>query len=199
MNPTLQGLQVAILITNGFEQAEFTEPKNALEAEGASVKVASEKRGQVQGFKHDTKADSFKADLTFDELDAAAFDAVVLPGGVMNSDHIRTLPAAQQFVKAIQKQGKPIAVICHGSWLLISSGLVAGRTLTSWPSLQDDIRNAGGKWLDQEVVVDRNWVSSRKPDDIPAFNQQVIELISNYRKASVKGTQDEESVGLASS
>ncbi|HEV7856698.1 MAG TPA: DJ-1/PfpI family protein, partial [Herminiimonas sp.] len=122
MNPTLQGLQIAILVTNGFEQAEFTEPKTALEAEGASVKVASEKRGMVQGFKHDTKADSFKADLTFDELDAAAFDAVVLPGGVMNSDYIRMLPAAQQFIKAIQKQGKPIAVICHGSWLLISSG-----------------------------------------------------------------------------
>jgi protease I len=198
MNPTLQGLQIAILVTNGFEQAEFTEPKTALEAEGASVKVVSEKRGMVQGFKHDTKADSFKADLTFDELDAAAFDAVVLPGGVMNSDYIRMLPAAQQFVKAMQKQGKPIAVICHGSWLLISSGLVTGRTLTSWPSLQDDIRNAGGKWLDQQVVVDGNWVSSRKPDDIPAFNQKVIEVISNYRKLSVKGTEDEETVGLAS-
>jgi protease I len=199
MNPKLQGMQVAILVTNGFEQAEFTQPKKALETEGAITKVASEKRGQVQGFNHDTKADSFKVDLTFDELDASSFDAVLLPGGVMNSDHIRLLPAAQNFVKAMQQQGKPIAVICHGAWLLVSSGLVSGRTLTSWPTLQDDIRNAGGKWVDRQVVLDGNWISSRKPDDIPFFNEKVIETIANYRQANVQGTQDEEAVGLASS
>jgi len=199
MNPKLQGMQVAILVTDGFEQAEFTKPKKALETEGTITKVASEKRGQVQGFNHDTKADSFKVDLTFDELDASSFDAVLLPGGVMNSDHIRLLPAAQNFVKTMQQQGKPIAVICHGAWLLVSSGLVSGRTLTSWPTLQDDIRNAGGKWVDRQVVSDGNWVSSRKPDDIPFFNEKFIETIANYRHTSVKGTQDEEAVGLASS
>lgn len=199
MNPKLQGMQIAILVTNGFEQAEFTKPKKALETEGAITKVVSEKRGQVQGFNHDTKADAFKVDLTFDELDASSFDAVLLPGGVMNSDHIRLLPAAQNFVKAMQQQGKPIAVICHGAWLLVSSGLVSGRTLTSWPTLQDDIRNAGGNWVDRQVVCDGNWVSSRKPDDIPFFNEKFIETVANYRHANVKGTQDEEAVGLASS
>jgi protease I len=198
MNSTLQGIQVAILVTNGFEQAEFTDPKKALESEGAITRVVSEKRGQVQGFKHDTKADSFRVDMTFDELDAAAFDAVLLPGGVMNADHIRLIPEAQRFVQAMQQQGKPIAVICHGAWLLVSSGLMSGRTLTSWPTLQDDIRNAGGKWVDRQVVVDDNWVSSRKPDDIPAFNQKLIELIANYRNTNVAGTEDHATVGLAS-
>ncbi|HTH45234.1 MAG TPA: type 1 glutamine amidotransferase domain-containing protein [Oxalicibacterium sp.] len=198
MNPTLRGMQIAILVTDGFEQAEFTEPKAAFEREGAATKVASQKPGQVQGFKHDSKADRFDVDMTFKELDAKEFDAVLLPGGVMNADTIRTIPEAQAFVKDMQKQGKPIAVICHGGWLLVSSGLVAGRTMTSWPSLQDDIRNAGGKWLDREVVVDGNWVSSRKPDDIPAFNSKAIELIAGYRKSGVEGTEDEHAVGLAS-
>jgi protease I len=199
MNPTLQGIQIAILVTDGFEQAEFTEPKAALEREGASVKVVSEKKGQIQGFKHDTKADRFNVDMTFKEIDAAAFDAVVLPGGVMNADRIRLIPEAQRFVQAIQQKGKPVAVICHGAWLLVSAGLVPGRTLTSWPTLQDDIRNAGGKWIDQEVVHDRNWVSSRKPDDLPAFNRKIIDVIGNFRKAGVKGTADEQAVGTASS
>ncbi|HEX2603685.1 MAG TPA: type 1 glutamine amidotransferase domain-containing protein [Oxalicibacterium sp.] len=199
MNPTLSGMQIAILVTDGFEQAEFTEPKAAFEREGAVTRVASQKTGQVQGFKHDTKADRFDVDMTFKELDAKVFDAVLLPGGVMNADTIRMIPEAQAFVKDMQKQGKPIAVICHGGWLLVSSGLVAGRTMTSWPTLQDDIRNAGGKWLDQEVVVDGNWVSSRKPDDIPAFNAKAIELMASYRKSGTEGTPDEEAVGLASS
>lgn len=198
MSSTLQGTRVAILVTDGFEQVEFTEPKAALESEGAVIQVASEKRGNVQGFNHDEKADSFPVDITFDELDASTFDAVLLPGGVMNSDYIRTQPAAQRFIKDIERMGKPIAVICHGAWLLVSAGLVSERTLTSWPSLQDDIRNAGGTWVDQQVATDRNWISSRKPDDIPAFNAKVIETIAKHRDASTEATADAEAVGLAS-
>lgn len=199
MDPTLRGMQIAILVTDGFEQAEFTDPKTAFEREGATAKVASQKAGQVQGYRHNTKADRFAVDLSFKQLDAKEFDAVLLPGGVINADAIRMIPEAQAFVKDMQKQGKPIAVICHGGWLLVSSGLVAGRTMTSWPSLQDDIRNAGGKWLDREVVVDDNWVSSRKPDDIPAFNSKAIEVIAAYRQRGVAGTPDELAAGLASS
>lgn len=199
MTSTLSGMHIVILVTDGFEQAEFTEPKAAFEREGAITKVASQKSGQVQGFKHDAKADRFDVDMTFKELDAKDFDAVLLPGGVMNADAIRIIPEAQNFVKDMQKQGKPIAVICHGGWLLVSAGLIAGRTLTSWPTLQDDIRNAGGKWLDREVVVDGNWISSRKPDDIPAFNAKAIEVIATYRKRGVEGTPDEQEVGVASS
>lgn len=198
MDQTLSGMHIAILVTDGFEQAEFTEPKAALEQEGAITKVASEKLGQVQGFKHDTKADRFNVDLTFDNIDPEDFDAVLLPGGVMNADYIRLQPDAQRFVQGMQGQGKPIAVICHGAWLLVSSGLMTGRTLTSWPTLQDDIRNAGGKWVDQEVVTDKNWISSRKPDDIPAFNKKVIEQFAQYKKRSAKGTSDQDAVGLAS-
>jgi protease I len=199
MDQSLRGIQVAILVTDGFEQAEFTEPKAAFEREGAITKVVSGKTGQVQGFKHDTKADKFNVDMTFQELDANDFDAVLLPGGVMNADQIRMVPEAQRFVKDMQEQKKPIAVICHGGWLLVSAGLVDGRTMTSWPSLQDDIRHAGGKWVDQEVVTDRNWVSSRKPDDIPAFNAKAIELIAAYRQSKGGGSSDAKNVGVAGS
>ncbi|HSQ04663.1 MAG TPA: DJ-1/PfpI family protein, partial [Burkholderiales bacterium] len=129
---------------------------------------------------HDRKADQFEVDAAFDEVDARGFDAVLLPGGVMNADQIRAIPQAQQFVKNIEQDGKPVAVICHGAWLLVSAGLVKGRTLTSWPTLQDDIRNAGGKWVDRDVVLDRNWVSSRKPADIAAFNVHMIELFARH-------------------
>lgn len=199
MEILLNGMHIAILATNGFEQAELAKPKTALEQQGAITKIVSEKAGRIQGFHHDNKADFFNVDLTLDEADHADFDAVLLPGGVMNSDHIRMLPAAQKFVQGMQKAGKPIAVICHGAWLLVSAGLVKGRTLTSWPTLQDDIRNAGGTWQDQQVVIDRNWISSRKPDDIPAFNQAMVEQIGNYMKAGLKGTADENAVGIASS
>ena len=197
MTTSLNGMRVAILVTDGFEQIEMTSPKAALEKEGATTVLASEQAGQVQGFNHDTKADHFLVDQTFDTIDAHDFDAVLLPGGVQNSDHIRLLPAAQKFVQAIQQQNKPVAVICHGAWLLVSAGLVKGRTLTSWPSLQDDIRNAGGKWVDQEVVSDGNWTSSRKPDDLPAFNKAVIKAIAAYKDSSVRGTEDENATGLA--
>ncbi|MGZ3159343.1 MAG: type 1 glutamine amidotransferase domain-containing protein [Burkholderiaceae bacterium] len=192
MEARLGGMRVAILVTDGFEQPEFTGPRDALEQAGASVTVVSNKLGKVQGFNHVDKGDQFDVDLTFDEVDHKDFDAVVLPGGVVNSDQIRMIPQAQQIVKGMQLDGKPIAVICHGAWLLVSSGLVKGRTLTSWPTLQDDIRNAGGTWVDQEVVNDRNWVSSRKPADIPAFNEKMIEVIEQRFDSSTRGTRDEQ-------
>jgi protease I len=199
MEQVLNGLHVAILVTDGFEQAEFTEPKKALEEAGAITKVISSKHGKVQGFKHDAKADQFDVDLTFDEADPKDFDAVVLPGGVFNADQIRIIPGAQRIVRGIQEDRKPIAVICHGPWLLISAGLVNNKTLTSWPTLQDDIRNAGAKWVDQEVVRDGNWVSSRKPADLPVFNQKMVEVIAENKEAHLRGTEDENAVGIASS
>lgn len=199
MEPRLGGMRVAILVTDGFEQPEFTGPREALEQAGASVTVVSNKLGKVQGFNHVDKGDQFDIDVTFDEVDYKDFDAVVLPGGVINADQIRMIPQAQQIVKGMQQDGKPIAVICHGAWLLVSAGLVKGRTLTSWPTLQDDIRNAGGTWVDQEVVNDRNWVSSRKPADIPAFNEKMIEVIEQRFDSSTRGTRDEQrSVGPSS-
>jgi deglycase len=180
MADTLKGMQVAILVTDNFEQVELTEPRAALEQAGVVTQIISSQRGMVQGVNHDRKADQFEVDAALDEVDAHDFDAVLLPGGVMNADQIRMIPEAQEFVKEIEQEGKPIAVICHGAWLLVSAGLVNGRTLTSWPTLQDDIRNAGGKWVDREVVVDRNWVSSRKPADIAAFNVHMIELFAQH-------------------
>ena len=174
----LAGRHIAILVTDGFEQIEMTAPKQALEAAGATVDIISEQAGQVQGLNHDVKADRFDVDHVFDTVDALDYDGVLLPGGVVNSDAIRTVKKAQSFVKAIEAEGKPVAVICHGSWLLISSGLVEGKTMTSWPSLHDDLRNAGAKWVDKEVVRDGNWVSSRKPDDLPAFNREIVRLFA---------------------
>jgi protease I len=199
MDMKLNGLQVAILVSDGFEQIEFTEPMKALEQEGAIVKVISNKHGKVQGFHHDETADEFEVDLTFDEAESDDFDAIVLPGGARNASRIRHISAAQRIVQDAQQKGKPIAVICHGPWLLVSSGLVTGRTMTSWPTLQEDIRNAGGNWCDQEVVIDKNWVSSRKPDDLPAFNQKMIEVMKNYMREHTQGTPDQDAVGIASS
>ena len=197
MSTSLNGIRIAILVTDGFEQIELTSPKAALEKEGATTIVASDKKGQVQGFHHDKKADQFLVDQLLDDIDPNDFDAVLLPGGVHNSDTIRTNQSAQKFVQTMESQNKPIAVICHGAWLLVSAGLVKGRTITSWPSLQDDIRNAGGKWVDQEVAADGNWISSRKPDDLPAFNEAVIKSIASHKHQSVRGTEDENAVGLA--
>jgi protease I len=148
---------------------------------------------------HKTAADQFNVDLIFNQADPQDFDAIVLPGGEVNSARIRNIPEAQSIVQEVQAEGKPIAVICHGAWLLVSAGLAVGRTLTSWPSLQDDIRNAGGNWVDREVVVDGNWVSSRKPDDLPAFNQKMIEVIAARMQANLRGKADENAVGIASS
>jgi protease I len=173
------------LVVDNFEQAELTGPKESLERAGATTVIASTKKGQVRGMKHDEKADRFDVEETFEELRAEEFDAVLLPGGVFNADAIRSQPAAQRFVKTMSEQDKPIAAICHGAWLLASSGLVKGKTLTSWPSLQDDLRNAGATWVDKEVVVDGKLVSSRKPDDIPAFNKKMIEVMSASQAISL--------------
>ncbi|NML44196.1 type 1 glutamine amidotransferase [Ramlibacter sp. G-1-2-2] len=172
---TLSGCRVAILADDGFEQVEMTEPRKAVQDAGATTKLLSIHKGQVQGWNHDKPADKFDVDLTFEEAKPEDFDAVLLPGGVQNADKIRMSMHAQQFVQAMQKAGKPFGVICHAPWLLVSAGLVKGRKVTSWPSLQDDLRNAGAEWVDEEVVRDGNWVTSRKPGDLPAFNKAVVE------------------------
>jgi protease I len=172
----LKGLRVAILATDGYEEAELLEPREALNAAGARTVVISPKSGTIRGMKHDEKAGSVKVDLPIENADPAEFDAVLLPGGALNADALRVNANAQNFVKAMDAHGKPIAVICHGPWLLISAGLTRGHTLTSYFTISDDIKNSGGNWLDKEVVRDRNWVSSRKPDDIPAFDREMLSL-----------------------
>lgn len=199
MDPALNGLHIAILVTDGFEQVELTQPKDALEGEGAITKIVADKRGMVQGMNHDKPADQFPVDLTFDDAYSQDFDAVLLPGGEVNSARIRNIEPAQKIVKGITAQGKPIAVICHGAWLLASAGLVQGKTMTSHQDLEQDLKKAGVNWVDQEVVVDGNWVSSRKPDDIPAFNARMIDVFGQRMRDSVAGTPDEGAVGIASS
>jgi protease I len=174
----LNGIRVAILATDLFEEAELTEPRKALEQAGAKTVVISPKEGQIQAVQHDKKTKKVKVDQKLDEANAGDFDAVLLPGGAMNADAIRIEPKAQEFVRQIDQAGKPIAVICHGPWLLISAGLTDGRKMTSYKTIQDDIRNSGAEWTDEEAVRDRNWVSSRQPSDIPRFNQEMIALFS---------------------
>ncbi len=188
MSNELKGKRVAILVTDGFEQIEMTSPREALENAGAKCVLISPKDGKVQGFKHHDKADAFEVELPLQRADASEFDAVLLPGGVSNSDAIRIDKKAQQFVQEIDRVGKPIMVICHGGWLLISAGLVKGRTITTWPTLQDDMRNAGANWRDQEVIRDRNWASSRKPDDLPAFNRESVRLLSEGATTRAQAT-----------
>jgi protease I len=183
MASSLNGLKVAILAVDGFEEAELVEPQRALKEAGAQVHVVSQKPGQIQGFRHVDKGGKVDVDVTFDAATAADYDALVLPGGVVNGDAIRLDAKAQSFVKEADQAKKPIAVICHGGWLPISAGIVAGRTMTSWPSLQDDVRNAGGTWVDQEVQIDGNLITSRKPDDLPAFNKALIDALGRARAA----------------
>lgn len=193
----LAGLHVAILSNDGVEQSELTGPRQALEEAGAVVKILSVHMGQIQAWHHDKPGDKFAVDLPLEQAKADDFDAAVLPGGVQNADTIRSSQHAQAFVKGIDAKGKPLAVICHGGWLLVSAGLVKGRRMTSWPSLKDDIRNAGGDWVDEEAVTDGNWVSSRKPQDIPAFNKAFLALLAGHVKESVRGTADEASTAAA--
>lgn len=176
----LSQMRIAILASDGFEEAELVEPRRALEHAGAETKVVSLKRGTIRGMKHDKEAGTVRVDLTLDEANPDDFDGVLLPGGALNADTLRVEPKAQEFVRSIDSARKPIAVICHAPWLLVSAGLVNGRYLTSFHTIQDDIRNAGGHWTDEPVVVDRNWVSSRQPDDIPAFNRDMISLFANH-------------------
>ncbi|HJW92213.1 MAG TPA: type 1 glutamine amidotransferase domain-containing protein [Thermoanaerobaculia bacterium] len=198
MQQDLNGRRVAILVTDGFEQVEMTSPREALEGAGAKCVLISNKDGEVQGFKHHDKADKFKVDLALSKADPGDFDAVLLPGGVINGDALRIEKKAQQFVQEMERAGKPIMVICHGGWLLVSSGLVKGHTMTSWPTLQDDIRNAGATWQDKEVIRDRNWVSSRKPDDLPAFNRESIRLLGEIKSPAGVQPGDRESLGVRS-
>jgi protease I len=175
----LSGMKVAILVAEGFEQVELTEPKKALDEAGAETRIVSPAKGQVQGWKHFDKADKFKVDVPLEQADASEFDALLLPGGVANPDQLRTLPAAVQFVRKFFDAGKPVASICHGPWTLIEAGVAKGRTVTSWPSLKTDLTNAGAKWVDQEVVTDNGLVTSRKPADIPAFNRKMVEQFAH--------------------
>lgn len=177
----LQGMHVAILVDNDFEQVEMVEPKKAIEQAGAKVTLVSPVHGRVQGMNHDVKADTFPVDMSLDQAKPEDFDAVMLPGGALNADKLRMNPKAQEFVRKIDSAGKPIAVICHAPWLLVSAGIVKGRKLTSYYTIQDDIRNAGGQWLDQETVRDGNWISSRGPKDIPAFNREMVKLFSEMK------------------
>ncbi|HEX7641613.1 MAG TPA: type 1 glutamine amidotransferase domain-containing protein [Burkholderiaceae bacterium] len=180
----LDRLKVAVLVTDGFEQSELLEPKRALEAAGARVDVISDHQGTVQGYRHLEKGMSVKVDKPLGNARAEDYAGVLLPGGVANGDAMRIQEKAQDFIRQMDRAKKPIAAICHGGWLLISAGIAARRTLTSWPSMKDDFENAGSTWIDEEVVRDDNLVSSRKPDDIPAFNDAFISLLRS-EKANV--------------
>ena len=177
MAAQLNGKKVAILATDGFEQSELMEPKKALEAAGAQTHVVSLKSGEIKGWDDKNWGDSVKVDVTIDAASAADYDALVLPGGVMNPDTLRTNEAAVGFVRDFFAAGKPVGAICHGPWTMIEAGVVEGRTVTSWPSLKTDLENAGATWVDQEVVCDQGLVTSRKPADLPAFNAKLIEEI----------------------
>jgi len=176
---TLNGLKVAILVTDGFEQVEITEPRNALDAAGADTRLVSPKEGEVKAWDFTDWGGMFPVDVLLEDARPEAFDALLLPGGVINPDALRTLPEAVAFVKAFFDAGKPVASICHGPWTIIETGAARGRRLTSWPSLRTDLENAGAGWVDREVVVDQDLVTSRKPDDIPAFNREVIALFAD--------------------
>ena len=176
--PTLDDKRVAILVTDGFEQIELTSPKDTLEKAGARVDIIADRTGEVSGWHHTDPGDPFKVDNTFEKIQLDDYDAVVLPGGVVNADQIRMNDAAVTFVQAAVGAGKPIAVICHGAWLLISAGVVKGKQITSFPSLKDDLKNAGADWRDEALVRDGNLISSRKPDDLPAFNTALVSALA---------------------
>ncbi|MEO7003262.1 MAG: type 1 glutamine amidotransferase domain-containing protein [Ktedonobacterales bacterium] len=174
----VKNLRVAVIATNGFEEQELTEPVKALRDAGAEVTIFSDHAGPIQAFKHHDKSITVQADGQIDQANPMEFDALLLPGGALNADTLRINPNVQAFIKAMDSDGKPMAVICHASWELISAGAIKGRTLTSYKTIQDDVRNAGAHWVDREVVVDGNLVTSRQPDDIPAFNREMLALFS---------------------
>jgi protease I len=177
----LDGMRVAILATDGFEEAELTEPRKALDEAGAETVVIAPEAGEIQGMQHDEKGEKVDVDLPLDRARPEEFDAVLLPGGALNADALRAEPKAKEFVQKAERAQKPMAVICHAPWVLVSANLVRGRTLTSYHTIQDDIRNAGGQWVDRETVVDRNWVTSRQPSDIPAFNREMLRLFASQK------------------
>jgi protease I len=181
MADDLKGKKIAFLATDMVEQVELTDPWKALENAGAELELVSLKDGEIQGFDHYDKADRFKVDRTVEEANASDYDGLVLPGGVGNPDTLRQDENAVRFVRDFFEQGKPVGAICHAPWTLVEAGVVRGRRLTSFPSLQTDIRNAGGNWVDEEVVVDSGLVTSRRPDDLPAFNKKLIEEFAEGR------------------
>ena len=180
----LKDFRVAVLATDGFEEAELTAPIKVLQNAGARVDVVAPGKGRIQAFRHHDKSITVPVDRTLDEARPDEYDAVVLPGGALNADALRVNEKALQFIRETENLGKPMAIICHAPWELVSAGLARGRTLTSYHTIQDDLRNAGANWKDQEVVVDRNWVTSRQPEDLPAFNREMIRLFQESREAA---------------
>jgi protease I len=179
MAAQLKGRKVAFLATDGVEQVEFTAPWNALKQAGADVSLLSDKTGEIQGMNHDEKGEKFHVDGEVSKATAQMFDALVLPGGVANPDKLRTNDDAVRFVREFMEADKPVAAICHGPWLLVEADAVRGRTVTSWPSLETDIKNAGGAWVDKQVQLDQKLLTSRKPDDLPAFCAKLVDLLSS--------------------
>jgi protease I len=190
MSEQLRNKRVAALVDQGFEQSELLEPKKALEAAGAKVDIVSPQSFRVKGWQHDDWGQGVSVDRQLDSADADEYDALLLPGGVMNPDKLRINPAAVRFVKSFVAAGKPIAAICHAPWTLIEAGATKGRRMTSWPSLATDLRNSGAQWVDEECVVDNGLVTSRKPDDIPAFNRKMIEEFAEGRHTPAKGARE---------
>jgi protease I len=183
-NENLKGLKVAILIEDGFEHIEMVEPRRALDQAGAVTHIVSPRNKEVRSWVFTDWGEEFPVDVTLDKAQPGDYDALLLPGGVINPDKLRMQPKAVEFVKTFFDAGKPVATICHGPWMVIEPGAARGRRIASWPSLKTDVRNAGGEWVDQEVVVDGNLVTSRKPDDIQAFNREMIKLFSGARRQS---------------
>ena len=178
MSNELQGKRIAILATDGFEQSELTEPRKNLEQAGARTEVLSIKEGEIKGWNHTDWGEKVKVDRLVSAANPADYDALVLPGGVINPDKLRTNESAVDFVRRFATSGKTVAAICHGPWTLVEAGVVRGKTMTSWPSVHTDLINAGARWVDEQVVTDGNFITSRKPDDIPAFSNAIIQAVS---------------------
>ena len=193
----LRGLRVAALFTDGVEQVEYLEPAQKLNEAGVNVTVIAPHAGQITAWNHTNWGDKITVDMTLDEAKPSDFDALLLPGGVMNPDTLRMVPEAVRFVADMVADGKPVAAICHGPWMLVEAGVVHGRTLTSWPSLETDIRNAGGTWVDQEVVYDNGIVTSRKPDDIPAFSERMLDVFAQGQVERPKARRNDKIVDEA--
>lgn len=185
----LDGKNIAIVVTDGFEQVELTSPREALEGAGATCEIVSPKEGKVKAWNHTEWGDELVVDLPIAQADAGDYDALVLPGGVMNPDKLRVMPEVLKFVKSFFDAGKPVGAICHAPWTLIDAGVVEGRRMTSWPSLRTDLTNAGAEWTDEEVIVDDGLVTSRKPDDLPAFNAKLIEEFAEGLHGEARATR----------
>jgi protease I len=189
MSDKLKGKRIAILATDGVEEVELVEPRKALEEAGATVELLSPKSGQIQAMDHMDRSRMLQVDRLVSGVDPNEYDGLVLPGGVSNGDKLRIDAASQDFVRSIAERGLPIGVICHGGWILVETGIVRGRTMTSYPTLRTDIRNAGGMWVDEEVHTDGGLVSSRRPDDLPAFNAKIVEELAEGRHAARRATR----------